>query len=146
MRVQEPLHDGPQRFGVALGEVTEPIVADDNGAMLDRVLQNVRILVIRTGVDDSLANEVLQIGNVIGSLEVTLAPLSDHSLIVVGMDLLDSVDELAMHEADALVSDALEVLQRQLDSLAAVVLIAVVHSDVGDVENDDELAVSQPSH
>ena len=58
------------------------------------------------------------------------------------MDLLDPVDELAVHEADTLVSDALEVLQRQSDPLAAVVLVAIVDGDVGDVENDDELAVS----
>ena len=58
------------------------------------------------------------------------------------MDLLDPVDELAVHEADTLVSDALEVLQRQSDPLAAVVLVARVDGDVGDVENDDELAVS----
>lgn len=54
------------------------------------------------------------------------------------MDLLDPVDELAVHEADTLVSDALEVLQRQSDPLAAVVLVAIVDGDVGDVENDDD--------
>ena len=73
MRIQEPLHDGSLRFRVAFGEVAEPIVADNDGSVLDRVLQNVRVLVVGTGVDDPLANELLQVGDVIGRLGVTFA-------------------------------------------------------------------------
>ena len=65
--------------------------------------------------------------------------LSYHSFIIVFVYFANAVNELAVHKADDLVAHLLEILECELNSLATILLVTVMNSDIGDIEDDGKL-------
>ena len=70
MGLQKPLHNGTESLRVASREVSVHIIAHHNCAILDSILQDVCIFVVRTCANHSLLHQLLQVGNVVRSLRV----------------------------------------------------------------------------
>lgn len=67
---EESLHNRSKRVRIAFEKVSELIIADNNGTMLNGILKDVCILVVGASVNDTLTNQFLKIGDIIGSLEI----------------------------------------------------------------------------
>ena len=62
-----------------------------------------------------------------------------HSFIIVLVYLANTVNELSVHKANDFMTHLLEILESKLNSLATILLIAVMDSNIGDIENNGEL-------
>ena len=54
---EKPLHYWAKRVRVTLDEVSELVITDNNSTMFNGILNNVGILIVRTGIYNALTNQ-----------------------------------------------------------------------------------------